>query len=60
MDKRRLGNLDDVMDRVWTHYVYRGASNRSTRRHLMNMKAFTETQIFRLMEELQIAKSEIE
>ena len=56
MDKRRLGTLDEVMDRIWTHYVNRGASNRSTRRHLRNMKAFTETQIFRLMEKLQIAK----
>ena len=60
MDKRRLGNLDDVMDRIWTYYVSRGASNRSTRRHLTNMKAFTETQIFRLMEKLQIAKSDRE
>ena len=60
MDKRRLGNLDDVMDRIWTYYVSRRASNRSTRRHLTNMKAFTETQIFRLMEKLQIAKSDRE
>ena len=60
MDKRRLGNLDDVMDRIWTYYVNRGASNKSTRRHFRNMKAFTETEIFHLMEMLQIAKSEIE
>lgn len=60
MDKRRLGTLDDVMSRIWTYYVNQRASNRSTRTHLRNMKAFTETQIFRLMEKLQIAKSEIE
>ena len=60
MDKRRLGTLDDVLDRVWTYYVNRGASNRSTRTHFRNMKAFSETEIFHLMEKLQIAKSEIE
>ena len=49
----KFGTLAEVMGRIWELYVVKGASNESTRRHLRKMNAFSETEIFHLMEKLQ-------
>ena len=53
---RRTGTLEESMSEVFELYVRHGASNLSTRRFLRDIGAFTSTEIFHLMELLQVAK----
>lgn len=57
------GTLDDVMGGVFELYVNTKTEtprdlNWSTRRFLRNLDLFSPTEIFHLMEMLQVAKSE--
>jgi len=54
MRMRRNGTFDEMMAEVWALYMKQKASNSSTRRFLENVKVFTKTQIFHLMEMLQV------
>ena len=54
---KRRGTIEEVMSEVFVLYVEYGASNSSSRKFLSNLGAFTSTEIFHLMEMLQVAKS---
>ena len=51
---KRTGSLEEILGAVWDLYIGKGASNYSTRRYLTNLGIFSETEIFRLMERLQV------
>lgn len=53
---KETGTIEEVMSDVFELYVEHGASNVSTRRFLLNLGIFTPTEIFHLMERLQVAK----
>lgn len=53
----RTGTFEQVMSRIWELYVEKGATNVTTRRHLQKMMCFSDTQIFRIMELLQVARN---
>lgn len=54
---KKTGSLEEVLGAVWNMYTEKGASNYSTRRYLTRLGVFSGTQVFRLMERLQVALS---
>lgn len=49
----------DLVDRIWGDYV-RGAINNVYTRGLLKDLQFTDTQIFHMLEELQVGRTEFE